>query len=126
VKKGFSSKRNEFIKSNKKREVVFMLSVEEIREKILPVCQKYAINEAYLFGSYARGDATEDSDVDLRIVVGKPFGMLALNRLNDEFEAALQKNVDVITHLPKNQAIRFYDSFAHNVSQEEVRVYGQG
>lgn len=46
-----------------------MLSVEEIREKILPVCQKYAINEAYLFGSYARGDATEDSDVDLRIVV---------------------------------------------------------
>lgn len=55
----------------------------------------------------------------------KPFGMLALNRLNEEFETALQKNVDVITHLPKKQAIRFYDSFAHNVSQEEVRVYGQ-
>ena len=103
-----------------------MLTVEEIREKILPVCQKYAISEAYLFGSYARGDATEESDVDLRIVAGKPFGMLALNRLNDEFEAVLQKNVDVITHLPKKQAIRFYDSFAHNVSQEEVRVYGQG
>ena len=107
-------------------EVIFMLSVEEIRERILPVCQKYAISEAYLFGSYARGDATEESDVDLRIVAGKSFGMLALNRLNDEFEAVLQKNVDVITHLPKKPAIRFYDSFAHNASQEEVRVYGKG
>ena len=73
-----------------------MLSIEDIREKIFPVCEKYAISEAYLFGSYARGDATEESDVDLRIVIGKPFGMLTLNRLNDEFEAALQKNVDVI------------------------------
>ena len=54
-----------------------MLSVKDIREKILPVCEKYAISEAYLFGSYARGDATEESDVDLRIVVEKPFGMLA-------------------------------------------------
>lgn len=103
-----------------------MLSVQEIREKIFPVCQKYAISEAYLFGSYARGDATEESDVDLRIVVGKPFGMLTLNRLNEDFEVALQKNVDVITHFPKKSSIRFYKSFADNVSREEVRVYGQG
>ena len=103
-----------------------MLSVEEIRKKILSVCQKYAISEAYLFGSYARGDATEESDVDLRIVVGKPFGMLALNRLNEEFETALQKNVDVITHFPKKKSLRFYKSFEDNVSREEVRVYGQG
>lgn len=103
-----------------------MLSIEEIRKKIFPVCQKYAISEAYLFGSYARGDATEESDVDLRIVVGKPFGMLALNRLNDDFEAALQKNVDVITHFPKKKSLRFYKTFEDNVSREEVRVYGQG
>ena len=103
-----------------------MLSVEEIRKKILPVCQKYAISEAFLFGSYARGDATEESDVDLRIVMGKPFGMLALNRLNEEFATALQKNVDVITHFPKKKSLRFYKSFEDNVSREEVRVYGQG
>ena len=103
-----------------------MLSVEEIRDKISPVCEKYAVSEAFLFGSYARGDATEESDVDLRIVAGKPFGMLALNRLNEEFETALQKNVDVITHFPKKKSLRFYKSFEDNVSREEVRVYGQG
>ena len=102
-----------------------MLSVAEIRDKISPVCKKYAVSEAYLFGSYARGDATEESDVDLRIVVKKPFGMLALNRLNEDFEAALQKNVDVITHFPKKQSIRFYKTFEDNVSREEVKIYGQ-
>lgn len=100
-----------------------MLSVEEIREKISPVCEKYAVSEAFLFGSYARGDATEESDVDLRIVVGKPFGMLTLNRLNEEFETALQKNVDVITHFPKKKSLRFYKSFEDNVSREEVKVF---
>ena len=103
-----------------------MLSVDEIQKKIFPICQKYAISEAYLFGSYARGDATEESDVNLRIVVGKPFGMLALNRINDDFEAALQKNVDVITYFPKKKSIRFYKTFEDNVSREEVRVYGEG
>ena len=58
--------------------------------------------------------------------MGKPFGMLALNRLNEEFESALQKNVDVITHFPKKKSLRFYKSFEDNVSREEVRVYGQG
>ena len=52
--------------------------------------------------------------------------MLALNRLNEEFETALQKNVDVITHFPKKKSLRFYKSFEDNVSREEVRVYGQG
>ena len=88
--------------------------------------EENAISEAYLFGSYARGDATEESDVDLRIVIGKPFGMLTLNRLNDEFEVALQKNVDVITHFPQKKSIRFYKAFEDSVSREEVRVYGQG
>ena len=39
------------------REVIFMLSIEEIRDKIFPVCEKYAISEACLSGTYARGDA---------------------------------------------------------------------
>lgn len=44
-----------------------MLSIAAIRDRITPVCQKYPIRKVYLFGSYARGNATEKSDVDLRI-----------------------------------------------------------
>ena len=101
-----------------------MLSIDEIKRRISPICQKYSVSEAFLFGSYARGDATEDSDVDIRVVVQKPFGLLALNRLNDDFEAALQKQVDVITHIPKKDTLLFCQNLASNLSREGVRVYG--
>lgn len=42
-----------------------MLTIEEIRDKIAPVAIEYGLRQVYLFGSYARGEANEDSDVDL-------------------------------------------------------------
>lgn len=42
-------------------------TIEEIRKKIKPIAEKYGIEKVWLFGSYARGEATEDSDVDLLI-----------------------------------------------------------
>ncbi len=44
-----------------------MLSIEEIKNAVAAFCQKYDVNRAYLFGSYSRGEADEDSDVDIRI-----------------------------------------------------------
>ena len=52
-----------------------MLTIEEIRDKITPICQKYGVKSAYLFGSYARGEATEKSDVDIRIEQGDLSGL---------------------------------------------------
>lgn len=40
-------------------------TIDEIREKIVPVAKKYNLSAVYLFGSYARGEADEESDVDL-------------------------------------------------------------
>ena len=40
-----------------------MLTLEAIKDKITPVCRKYGVKRAYLFGSYARGEATAQSDV---------------------------------------------------------------
>ena len=42
-------------------------TVEQIAQRILPVAQKYGLKAVYLFGSYARGTATESSDIDLLI-----------------------------------------------------------
>ena len=40
-------------------------SIEEIRQRIEPVAKKYGVSMIWLFGSYARGEATEKSDIDL-------------------------------------------------------------
>ena len=42
------------------------LSINDIKTKSTPICKNYDVAQAYLFGSYARGEATEDSDVDIR------------------------------------------------------------
>ena len=42
-----------------------MLSIEEIKTYILPVVKRYPVDKVILFGSYARGDASDISDVDL-------------------------------------------------------------
>ena len=71
-------------------------SIEEITEKIRPIAEKHKLTEVYLFGSYARGDATEKSDVDL-LIDGNDLGGFKFFGMWDEFEEALGKDVDIVT-----------------------------
>ena len=47
-----------------------VLTLDYIKSKIAPIARKYGVDEIYVFGSYARGEATSNSDVDL-LVFGK-------------------------------------------------------
>ena len=73
------------------------MKVEEIQQKITPILRSHGITRASVFGSYARCDAREDSDVDLLVRLGKPMGLIAYGRFIGEIEQALQKEVDVVT-----------------------------
>lgn len=42
-------------------------TAEEIRRCITPIAVRYRLKAVYLFGSYARGEATDESDIDLLI-----------------------------------------------------------
>ena len=42
-------------------------TIDELREIVAPIARKYGLRAAYLFGSYARNEATENSDVDILI-----------------------------------------------------------
>ncbi|SHH33800.1 nucleotidyltransferase family protein [Sporanaerobacter acetigenes] len=44
-----------------------IISIEKIKEKTMPILSKYPVNKAILFGSYAKGEATKNSDMDLYI-----------------------------------------------------------
>ena len=72
-------------------------TIDEIKSIVEPIARKYGVASIYLFGSYARGDATENSDVDLRVEKGSLKGMFALCGLYTEIAEALQAKVDVLT-----------------------------
>lgn len=74
-----------------------MLQIEEIRKSVAKLAKKYGAQRVYLFGSYARGDATEQSDVDLRIDKGSIIGGIALAGLCLDLEEELGKSVDLVT-----------------------------
>ena len=46
-------------------------TVDEIREIVIPIAKKHGVAALYLFGSYARGEATAESDVDFLLDGGK-------------------------------------------------------
>lgn len=74
-------------------------TIDEIKVRVTPVAEKYGIPAVYLFGSYARGTATEESDVDLLVdMTGvKLTGLFAFGGLYCDFEDALEKKTDLIT-----------------------------
>ncbi len=74
---------------------------------------------AYLFGSYARGEATGKSDIDI-LVVCPPMGM-RLYEIGPILEERLHKNVDLHTH----RQLLSDEAFLAEILKDGVKVYGR-
>lgn len=72
------------------------LSLEEIARRAEPVFKKYGITRAGVFGSYARGEARADSDIDLLVTYGKPLGF-GHSSVREDLEEALGHDVDIVS-----------------------------
>jgi len=66
------------------------------REKIVEICKRNDISYCALFGSFARGEADETSDIDLLVRFSKPKGWNWINAAL-EIEDALGRKVDLVT-----------------------------
>lgn len=73
-----------------------ILTIKQIKAAIMPVMAKHNIHEVYLFGSYARGEANSQSDVDIYCEKGDIRTLIDQGFLEDELVEALGKEVDVI------------------------------
>lgn len=73
-------------------------SINELKEIIIPILQKYEIKEAYLFGSYACNKATKNSDIDLAVKSeeSKIKTLFIFFEFEEELKNALAKDVDVV------------------------------
>lgn len=73
--------------------------IAEIKRVIVPILRKNGVIKAGIFGSYARGDETKKSDVDILIKVkAKKFSLFDLAGLEIELEEKLGKKVDLLTY----------------------------
>lgn len=93
-------------------------SIEEIKSLVAPIARDFGVERIYLFGSYARGEATPESDLDFRIDKGRVCG-LQFAGLNLALSDKLRKPVDLVT-------TKSLDAhFLSEISPEEVMIYEQ-
>ena len=101
-------------------------TIDEIKERAFPVIQKYNIPAMYLFGSYARGEATEESDLDFLVDTTDTglTSLLALGALYCDLEEVFQKSIDLITvgSVMQNVVTESERNFRDTVIRERVKL----
>ena len=64
---------------------------------MVAVCQRYDVAKLGVFGSFARGEADENSDLDLLVEFRKRVSLLKMMALERELSAAVGRKVDLLT-----------------------------
>ena len=95
-----------------------ILAMEEIRTACSAVFAEYPAEFCYLFGSYAKGKATEESDVDL--LVSTDLKGLKYYGLVEQLKNSLHKNVDVLDM----KQLQGNPELTKEILKDGVKIYG--
>ncbi len=94
-------------------------TIDQIRRIAAPIAAAYGVKSMRLFGSYARGEATEHSDVDLLIDRGSLRSGFALGGLYADLRDGLQKELDLVTTQGADA------DFLPHIQPDEVMIFEQ-
>ena len=92
-------------------------TIEEIKERTGQIAKRYAVDKMSLFGSYARGEATDDSDVDFLIDRGGIQDLFVYFAFVEDLEEALGCHVDVVMESAQDQ------DFIREIRKEVIPLY---
>ena len=95
-----------------------ILELEDIVRKCTEVFERYEVSFCYLFGSYAKGKATQTSDVDL--LISANVKGLKFYGLVEEIRTALHKKVDVIDMNQLKENIELTEE----IFKDGIKIYG--
>ena len=93
--------------------------MHDIEFAVSEVLASYDVREAYLFGSFARGEESDTSDIDLRFVCGPSMTYGVLFEISEKLESALGRTVEIVTNPPEYMRPRFRE----NIQKDEVLLY---
>jgi hypothetical protein len=91
-------------------------NLKEIKDKITGILGRRGVRRASFFGSAARGELTEDSDIDILVEFEGRKSLLDLAGLKMELEDALKRKVDVLTYNSLHPRLK------ERVLREEVAI----
>jgi len=94
------------------------MKITKIQQIILPILQKHHITKAGIFGSFAKAEVNEDSDVDILVELGTEISLLDFVGIKLELEDMLQREVDLVEYQSLKPALR------EQILNEEIRIYG--
>lgn len=94
------------------------MNIEQLKLMITPVLKKHRITKAGIFGSFAKREATETSDVDILVELPDSMSLLDFVGIKIELEDVLGKSVDLVEYKAIKPIIK------DNILKSEVRVYG--
>lgn len=89
-----------------------------VQETLLSVLTGHGATKVAIFGSYARGEEREDSDIDILVSFKSPKSLFQLVRIEDELEEALHRPVDLITEKSVSPHL------AGSIHREEIVIFG--
>ena len=92
-------------------------SLDEIKCIAYPIALRSGIAALYLFGSYARGEATPYSDIDFLVDRGSLADLLELGGLVSDLEDAFDKKIDVLTMQMLSKP------FLDSIQSEKILLY---
>lgn len=95
-----------------------ILNISDITEKCFSIFEKYDVKYCYLFGSYAKGKATQVSDVDL--LISADVKGLKFYGLVEEIRVALCKKVDVLDIGQLKDNIELIEE----IFEDGIKIYG--
>ena len=84
------------------------MKTDRIIPTIKPILLKYGVTKSDLFGSFARGDFDDKSDVDVLIDVPDGMSLFDLIHLKNDLEETLNREVDVVTYDSVNKHVKKY------------------
>ncbi len=90
--------------------------LQRIAKIAIPLLKKYGVAKAGIFGSYARGEETRKSDVDIVVQIRGNKSLLDIVRLQLQLKKELGKNVDLLEYKEINPYLK------KMILSEEVRI----
>ena len=94
-----------------------MPTVAEIKTAASKIGAEYGLKKMYLFGSYAKGTASKDSDVDLLFEKGRTLSLLGVSSMLQSLREKLNVPVDLVS------AENMESDFAADVNATRILLY---